>query len=389
MYYDKIGLSIGAHVKEFLDRYNLNTIFKVKTAFLVGLPLAALVGLVYHFMYESWSSTLLISMIVMYALNIFVISAGYHRLFSHRAYKASWPVKAFMLFFGASTVENSALLWASDHRTHHKYEDTDKDPYNIKEGFFYAHMGWIMLKSYKAAPLAKDLQNDKMVMFQHNYFYSLVVISNLLPFFITYAITGAFIGSFTFAVLLRLVIVHHVTYCINSYCHTFGSQPYSDEVTAKDSGLISFLTFGESYHNFHHKFQLDYRNGYRWFNIDMTKWILFSWEKLGLITDLKRTPDVQVLKAMMQMKEKQAHQSFDFTEELVLKLEQLKVKVIQSKKALINLKKEYKMMSKSDLDEAAKLKLEEIKKEMKQMKNNFKFAYNQWLNHLKYNPSFS
>lgn len=370
-------------MRKFLQKYQPKNIFKIKSTFIIGMPIVTAFALYYHFANESWSWTLVWGMIVMYALNIFAISAGYHRLFSHRAYKASWPVKLFLLVAGASTAENPVLGWASDHRVHHKYEDTDKDPYNIKEGFFYAHMGWIMLKSYQPSPLAKDLLNDKLVMWQHKYYYPIMITSNLIPFLIVYSMTGLLIGSFAFVVLLRLVLVHHVTYFINSYCHTFGSKPYSDELTAKDSNAISWLTFGESYHNFHHAYQLDYRNGYLWYNIDMTKWILWVWEKMGLVSDLKRVPDEQVLESLMKMKEKKKEaKTSGFTEDARAHLVDLKVKAITAKKNLQRMNREYKKLMKSKLDDNARAKAEQIRAEIKQVKESFKQAYAEWLDYL-------
>lgn len=375
-------------MNSFLRRYKLSNLHIAKCIFLIILPISVAAGLYYHFQYETYDHALLLGLIVMYLLNIFAISAGYHRLFAHRAFKATKAVKAFLLFVGASTLENSVLEWSSEHRTHHKYEDTDKDPYNIKEGFFYAHIGWIMLKSRKENQLAKDLLNDSMVAFQHKYYYPIMLFSNFIPFIILYYTTGSLIGSLTFGVLLRLFIVHHVTYCINSYCHTFGSQPYSDKNTAKDSGIISLLTFGESYHNFHHTFQLDFRNGYRWFNLDMTKWIVFTWEKIGLVSDLKRASDVQVLAARMAMKAKKRASYYDeFSEELKLRLEELRKTTIQKKKYLINLKKEYKRIAKNKIDEASSIQLKQLKAEIRKMKSNFQYSYNEWKNYLKYAPT--
>lgn len=370
-------------MREFLNKYQPKNIFLIKSLFILGMPVVAAITLAYHFAYEEFSPLLIWGCIIMYAINIFAISAGYHRLFSHRAFKASWPVKFFLLVAGASTAENPVLGWASDHRVHHKYEDTEKDPYNINEGFFFAHMGWIMLKTYKPSPLAKDLLSDKMVMWQHNYYCPIMVISNLIPFVIFYWLTGAFVGSFAFVVMLRLVLVHHVTYFINSYCHTFGTKPYTDELTAKDSATISFLTFGESYHNFHHAYQLDYRNGYRWYNFDATKWILWTWEKMGLVSDLKRVPDDQVLESMMKMKVKyKQNKTCEFSDEVMAKLAELKSQAITAKKKLHKMNKEYKKLMKSKLDENTKQKADQVRAEIKLMKENFKKAYAEWLDYL-------
>lgn len=380
-------------MKNFINKYRLTNLHLTKSLFLLLLPITTIVGLWYHFSFETFDNSLIIGTIVGYTLSIFAISAGYHRLFAHRAYKTGNVIKGFLLFIGASTIENSALSWCSDHRIHHKYEDTDKDPYNIKEGFFYAHIGWIMLKSSVSAPLAKDLANDPLISFQHKYYFPIVLVSNLIPFIILYAITGSLVGSLTFGVLLRLLIVHHVTYCINSYCHTVGTQPYTDKNTAKDSALAGLITFGESYHNFHHTFQLDYRNGYRWFNVDMTKWIIYLWEKLGLVNNVKRTPDTQVLAARMVMKAQSTVSRYDeMSEEFMAKVDQLKNRVIEHQKYLVSLKKEYKAIAKlkkSKLDEATSLKLIALKLEIKQMKNNFRYSYYEWKNYLRYTPNFA
>lgn len=377
-------------MRTFLTKYKLSNLHVTKSLFLLILPIFAFSGLYFHFKLEVYSHTLLVGLLVMYILSIFTISAGYHRLFAHRTFKTGKVIKSILLFLGASTIENSALSWSSDHRMHHKHEDTDKDPYNINEGFFYAHIGWIMLKSSKAAPLAKDLANDPLVAFQHKYYYPIVLISNFIPFAILFALTGAWIGSLTFGVTLRLLIIHHVTYCINSYCHTIGSQPYTDKNTAKDSAIAGLFTFGESYHNFHHTFQLDYRNGYRWYNIDMTKWILFVWEKIGLVTNMKRTPDAQVLAATMVMKaHTKASRYNEMSEEFMVRLEVLKNRAIEHKKYLVSLKKEYKAIAKNRLDDATYLKLEALRKEIKQMKNNSRYSYYEWKNYLRYSPNFA
>jgi len=232
------------------------------------------------------------------------ITAGYHRLFSHRTYKTGAPQRLFLLLFGAASVQNSCLDWCIDHRAHHIKTDHDGDPYNITKGFFWAHMGWILHKNPEPRDesLVPDLLADPLVRFQARFYYPLVVLMGfLVPFGVGWA-WGDPLGAFLVAGVLRLVLQFHQTWAVNSMAHTVGSQNYTKKVTARDSLLTALFTLGEGYHNFHHKFQTDYRNGIRWFHFDPTKWILFLTSKVGLTWDLKRTPKAAIERARGEVK---------------------------------------------------------------------------------------
>jgi stearoyl-CoA desaturase (delta-9 desaturase) len=225
----------------------------------------------------------------------FSITVGYHRLFSHITFQASWPVRLFTLIFGAAAFENSALMWASEHRRHHKHVDHDDDPYSISKGFFYAHIGWLIFKLKADQPYnnVPDLMKDKLVRWQHRYVQVIaVVVSFVLP-----AVVGALwngwrgaLGAFLIAGVARIVVLQHCTFLINSACHVFGTQPYSTRCSARDSWLMALLTMGEGYHNYHHEFQHDYRNGVKPWNFDPTKWIIWTLSKPGLTRNLRRVP---------------------------------------------------------------------------------------------------
>lgn len=240
------------------------------------------------------------------------ITLGYHRLFSHFSFRASWPVKLFTLLFGAAAFENSALSWSADHRRHHKFVDDDGDPYNINKGFFHAHMGWIMFKVRTATvENVPDLLRDRLVMWQHNNYVSIAVcVSFLLPALIGYAWGGAQValGSLLIAGIARVVFVQHMTFFINSLCHTLGSRPYSSRCTARDSALMAVFTFGEGYHNFHHEFQYDYRNGVKPWQFDPTKWSIWLLEKVGLAAQLRRVPTERIMLAEIAEKQRQMDQ---------------------------------------------------------------------------------
>ncbi len=220
------------------------------------------------------------------------ITVGYHRLFAHATYKTNALVKFLLLFFGAATFEQSALKWASQHRQHHQFTDTDKDPYNIKRGFWYAHAGWILFWKHRVNyDNASDLRKSKLVMSQHHQ-YSLwsVGAGIVIPMLIGYLI-GRPLGVFVMTVNLRLILVMHSAFFINSYAHMFGSQGFDGHVSARDHWLGAVLTNGEGYHNFHHRFPNDYRNGIRWYHWDPSKWLIFTLSKLSITYNLKRTPE--------------------------------------------------------------------------------------------------
>lgn len=245
------------------------------------------------------------------------ITLGYHRLFSHLTFQAKWPVKLFTLLFGAAAFEGSALGWSADHRRHHKFVDHDDDPYDISKGFFHAHIGWLLFRTGPDTPLTwvRDLQKDRLAWWQHEYYVPIALTMGfVVPAAIGWIVGGpvAALGGFLLAGVARVVFVHHMTFCINSLCHWIGDRPYSSHCTARDSLLMAFFTFGEGYHNFHHEFQHDYRNGVRPWQFDPTKWTIWLLAKFGLVSRLRTVPEEKILKARIaeqerRIREKLAH----------------------------------------------------------------------------------
>lgn len=243
------------------------------------------------------------------------ITLGYHRLFSHAAFKAKAPVKLVTLLFGASAFEDSALDWSSDHRLHHKYVDEEEDPYDISKGFFWAHMGWIFFKLYpRELPNVNDLRKDKLVMWQHKYHMLIgFLVGIVTPTLLAYWYGGATLalGGFLISGIARVVAVQHCTFFINSACHCIGTRPYDTSNTARDSWVMAIPTFGEGYHNYHHAFQHDYRNGVKPWQIDPTKWAIWTLSKLGLASDLKQVSDEKILLAELRETRKQATEQLE------------------------------------------------------------------------------
>jgi stearoyl-CoA desaturase (Delta-9 desaturase) len=230
------------------------------------------------------------------------ITLGYHRLFSHLAFKASWPVKFFTLVFGAAAFENHAIAWVSDHRRHHKHVDSDDDPYDISKGFWHAHIGWILFRRNPEPPWdnVPDLWKDSLVVWQQrNYVLIALVASFFVPMGLGYWHGGweGLLGGLLIGGVARITMVQHCTFLINSLCHYMGNRPYSSQCSARDSWFMALFTYGEGYHNYHHEFQHDYRNGIRWFHWDPTKWTIWILSKLGLASNLRRVGDEKILLA--------------------------------------------------------------------------------------------
>jgi stearoyl-CoA desaturase (delta-9 desaturase) len=231
------------------------------------------------------------------------ITCGYHRLMAHSSYDAHPILKAAYLIFGGMALQNSALFWAAGHRVHHKFiDDLEHDPYCAKKGFWFSHIGW-MLFNYPSGRIdlttVKDLQRDPMIMFQHNHYLAVALVTNFGLPALAGLITGDLWGTLLVAGFLRLVVSHHFTFFINSLAHMWGNQPYTENNTARDNPVIALLTYGEGYHNFHHMFAHDYRNGVRWWQWDPSKWFIHLMSWIGLTRNLKRVPWFKIQRALL------------------------------------------------------------------------------------------
>jgi stearoyl-CoA desaturase (delta-9 desaturase) len=250
---------------------------------------------------EWWQPALLV---VLFMLVSFSVTAGYHRGFSHKSYKAHPVLQAYYLFFGALALQNSVLKWSADHRDHHRYVDRDWDPYSIKRGGLWAHFFWLFYtdgkeRSYDEVP---DLTSNRMVMWQYRWSHWIGIVGGLgIPTAIGWAF-GSPLGGLLWGGFLRIALIHHTTFLVNSVAHLYGTRPYTDENSARDNALLAFVTNGEGYHNFHHKFPSDFRNGIRWYQWDPTKWFIGVLRVVGLARELRVTPKAIIEKSKLRMK---------------------------------------------------------------------------------------
>lgn len=246
--------------------------------------------------------------IVYYFYTGMSITAGYHRLWSHRSYQAVWPVRFLFMIGGSGAAEGSIKWWSNGHRTHHRYTDTDKDPYDARRGFWFSHAGWMIFKQnpkLKARCDISDLIEDPIVRFQHRHYMLLLVLSSyVIPTLIAGFGWGDWLGGLVYAGIIRNFVVHQGTFCVNSLAHWIGEQPFDDIRTPRDHVLTAFATFGEGYHNFHHEFPSDYRNALKWYQYDPTKVLIYICSVFGLAYNLQRFPQNAIEQGLVQQKQK-------------------------------------------------------------------------------------
>ncbi len=323
------------------------------------------------------STGLVISTLVLAFICGLSITTTYHRSYSHGAYKLNKAVQATLLFFATLATQGSAIRWSHDHRIHHRYVDTDKDPYSIKKGFWYAHIGWLFEKGQPIdKELVADLTKNKMLVWQDKYYGLLLTIANTITFITFGIIFNDYLGSFVFGFLLRTFIVQHVTWFINSLAHTLGTQNFSTEMSAVDNYFIAFFTWGEGYHNYHHTFSSDYRNGIKWYHFDPTKWLVWSLSKIGLATNLIKINQYTISKKMVHENKRflidRIRQSMTANKEaLEAKVNEYSERLNNNLETIKKMKQSLKQRHNLQKEKIVHLKLE-MKQKMKSLKRDWK-----------------
>jgi stearoyl-CoA desaturase (Delta-9 desaturase) len=226
--------------------------------------------------------------VTLYWVRIFVIGAGYHRYFSHRAYSTSRTFQFVLALLAQTTAQKSVLWWASKHRHHHLHSDTGQDVHSPRhKGFIYSHMGWIFARKHDAPDFAKvpDLARYPELMWLHNHELLPAIVLGVLCFLLA-GWPGLVVGF-----LWSTVLVYHATFCINSLAHVSGSTRYVTGDDSRNNWLLALFTMGEGWHNNHHAYQSSVRQGFRWWEIDPTYYILRALSWVGLVWDLKTPPE--------------------------------------------------------------------------------------------------
>jgi stearoyl-CoA desaturase (Delta-9 desaturase) len=234
----------------------------------------------------TWTAVILC--VVLYGLRIFAIGAGYHRYFSHRAYSTSRAFQFILALLAQSSAQNSVLWWAAKHRHHHLHSDTKQDVHSPRQhGFFYSHVGWLLGRRHDATNLVKmaDLARYPELMWLHKYHFVPAVILAVLCLVID-GWPGLVVGFFW-----STVLVYHATFCINSLAHVHGRKRFVTGDDSRNNWLLALLTMGEGWHNNHHACQSSVRQGFRWWEIDLTYYLLRMLAWCGVVWNLKMPPE--------------------------------------------------------------------------------------------------
>lgn len=308
------------------NSYNWNMVF-----FLSIIPLIGFVGTGVYIYHHGvvWQEPLLL--LVFWFLSGMGITMGYHRLFAHKSYETTNFIQWVLMILGSLAFENTILKWSSDHRKHHTHPETENDPYSIKEGFWHAHIGWILKNTPEEKNKiigVKDLEKKSVVKFQNKYYFHIgILFGMLLPLCIG-LLYGRPLGAILWGTFLRITLVHHATFFINSLCHYVGARPYDSNSTARDSWFVSLFTFGEGYHNYHHKFQWDYRNGIKWFAFDPSKWIINFLSYFGFAYNLKKAKEYLIWESRIESIKNQLNDKLSSTTDSIANLYISKVELL-------------------------------------------------------------
>ncbi|CAL1672393.1 unnamed protein product [Lasius platythorax] len=284
--------------------------FKTDVIWYIALQLALLHGigiystLTFNYLKNPMTTLWIIGM---YIISNLGVSAGAHRLWSHKCYKAKVPLRILLLICFSACAQNTICKWVKNHRMHHKYCDTSADPHNTQRGFFYTHIGWVMMKedpkfTEKSKQLnLSDVMSDPVVVFGEKYFLPLqlffgFILPTMLPVYLWNETWSRAIIS---QVFIRYMITLNSVWTINSIAHAWGTRPYNKNIKPADNNFVNYVTVGEGYHNYHHMFPWDYRSAETGNNrMNYTTFFIDIFAKLGLAYDL-RYPSVDLIKNMI------------------------------------------------------------------------------------------
>nr|QBO56267.1 fatty acid desaturase 9 [Brachionus plicatilis] len=270
-------------------------------AIFVFLHMGALCGL--YLSFYSKIQTLIFSYFL-YICGALGITAGAHRLWSHRTYKAKLPLRILLGVFQTLALQNSIYEWSRDHRVHHKHAETNADPHNANRGFFFSHMGWLLMKKHpdviqkgSRIPLG-DLLADPVVAFQKKYYRTLAILTcfvlpTVIPVFLW---NESWTNAYFVPAILRYIVTLHFTWFVNSFAHMWGMRPYDKKINPAENLFVSMGAIGEGFHNYHHTFPMDYstsEHGSVYFNF--TKFFIDFMALIGQAYDRNKVSPEQIL----------------------------------------------------------------------------------------------
>ncbi|KAM8939797.1 stearoyl-CoA desaturase 5 [Pelodytes ibericus] len=232
------------------------------------------------------------------------VTAGAHRLWSHKSYKATLPLKIFLAVANSMAFQNDIFEWARDHRVHHKFSETDADPHNAKRGFFFAHIGWLLVRKHKEVIDKgkkldlQDLLDDPVVMFQRKHYkISVLIMCFAIPTIVPWYFWGESLWiSYFLAAILRYTVSLNVSWLVNSAAHMYGNRPYDKSISPRENTFVTFGAIGEGFHNYHHTFPFDYSTSEFGIQLNPTTCFIDMMCFFGLASDCK-TATKQMIQA--------------------------------------------------------------------------------------------
>ncbi|MGZ3715459.1 MAG: acyl-CoA desaturase [Ktedonobacterales bacterium] len=272
-------------------------IYQTIVLLIVIVPLLA-TGLAVRLLWQRavhWSDLVLLA--TMYTLVAIGVTVGYHRMLTHRSFTPHPIVKFVLLVLGSMALEGDAIQWTATHTKHHALADRPGDPHSPLDGFFHAHLGWIFAET-DADPrrYCRHLLRDRLVLFVSRTHLLWVVLAMAIPFAIG-GVLGGWAGALTgllWGGLVRQFLTHHVTWSVNSICHTFGKRAFETNDASRNEWIVGLLALGEGWHNNHHAFPRSAFHGLRWWQFDLAGYVIRLLERLGLAHDVYRvTPAMQ------------------------------------------------------------------------------------------------
>jgi stearoyl-CoA desaturase (delta-9 desaturase) len=303
-------LGVGDDVEPVLHE----TRDRIITGIVTAAPVLALGFVVWQVWgdFLRWSDAIVFA--IMYLATGLGVTVGFHRLFTHRSFKTSRPVRAVFAVLGSAAIEGPIISWVADHRKHHTFSDQEGDPHSphvghgggwrgALKGLLHAHVGWLFIHTHRGARnrYARDLIDDPVVNFVDRTFLVWAIGGLVMAFALGWLIGGSFYAALTgllWGGAVRMLVVHHVTYSINSLCHFFGRRRFETEDESRNLFWLSLLTLGESWHNNHHAFPTSAMHGMRSWELDPSALVIRGMEKAGLAWDVVRIdPERQAKKA--------------------------------------------------------------------------------------------
>jgi stearoyl-CoA desaturase (delta-9 desaturase) len=230
--------------------------------------------------YVGWLDVSL--MLTFYVLSGLGITAGFHRMLTHKSFETSPAVKAILMIMGCLALEGDPMTWASTHIQHHAHSDEEDDPHSPLEGLWHAHVGWLFDHTHNINVYGTWLKRDKTVVWVSRYWLLWAGIGLLIPTLI------AGWSGFIWGGLLRIFLTHHITWSVNSICHTFGRRDYNTRDASRNNFVVGLLAFGEGWHNNHHAFPRSAFHGLRWYQVDISGYLISAMEKTGLVWNVFR-----------------------------------------------------------------------------------------------------